>query len=80
MAKNAEHKSKFAALHRQWQRFQMSENSPWDEKLQTNKNTGTWIRQNKYIVMMNKKKVYQNCKFYDPWVWVFMLGHDHKSH
>ena len=29
--------------------------------------------------MMNKKKVYQNCKFYDPWVWVFMLGHDHKA-
>ena len=37
--------------------------------------TGPYIRQIKYTVMMNK-----NCRFYDIWTGVLMLGHDHISH
>ena len=33
MATNAEHRSKFAALHRQWWRLQISENLEWGEKI-----------------------------------------------
>ena len=38
LTKSTEHRSKFAALRRQWWRLQMSEKFlEWDEKLQTNK-------------------------------------------
>ena len=37
MAMSVEHRSKFAALHRQWWRLHMSEIIEWDEK--TNKAT-----------------------------------------